>query len=81
MFNVVFINIIGKNMKRFFALAVLGIMFSSCSNSVYICTGPRSKAYHSTKKCKGLRRCSREIKQITLEEAKLLGRGGCRWCH
>lgn len=36
MFNVVFINIIGKNMKRFFALAVLGIMFSSCSNSVYV---------------------------------------------
>lgn len=40
------------------------------SDTVYICTGPKAKVYHSTSKCRGLNRCSGDIKSISLKEAK-----------
>ena len=54
---------------------------SSSDSGVYICTGPRSKVYHKTANCKGLRRCSGRVKKITLEEAKRLHRRACKLCY
>lgn len=48
---------------------------------VYICTGPKSEKYHSSKDCRGLNRCSATIEKITLTKAKELGRGPCDICY
>ncbi len=61
----------------------LSLMFLACATSdgVYICTGPQSKRYHKSASCKGLRNCSREIKQVTLEQAKKLHKTPCHICY
>lgn len=51
------------------------------NDKVYICTGPQSKRYHKTRNCRGLGSCSGEIKAVTLEYAKRIGRTKCGWCY
>ena len=46
---------------------------------VYICTGPKAKVYHITPKCKGLTKCSGDIKKVTLEEIQK-SRRACKLC-
>lgn len=50
------------------------------STTVYICTGPKAKVYHQYKNCKGLRRCSGDIKAVSLDQAKK-SRRACRICY
>lgn len=45
---------------------------STNSKKVYICTGPNAYAYHLNKNCRGLKRCSCEIRHVSREEAKRL---------
>ena len=45
--------------------------------SVYICTGPKAKVYHSTPNCKGLNKCSSSIKKVSKSSTK---RRGCKKC-
>ncbi len=49
------------------------------SEYVYICTGPKAKVYHATPKCKGLSKCSGDIKKVTLEEIQK-SRRACKLC-
>ena len=51
------------------------------SQTVYICTGPNAKTYHSSKNCSGLNRCSHEIVSIDLNKAKSMGRRACKRCY
>lgn len=50
------------------------------STTVYICTSPKAKVYHKYKNCKGLMRCSGDIKAVSLELAKK-SRRACRICY
>lgn len=50
------------------------------AKTAYICTGPKAEVYHATSKCKGLNRCSGEIKAISIEEAKKTRRA-CKICY
>lgn len=50
-------------------------------NTVYICTGPNSKRYHSHSDCRGLDRCSEEIVAVTVSKAQSLGRTPCKVCY
>ena len=71
-------------MKKYYILLLLlsSLLLTACSdNKVYICTGPQSHAYHVKKNCRGLDRCSREIKTVTLEEAERMHRHPCRFCR
>lgn len=45
---------------------------------VYVCTGPKSKRYHGNKNCRGLQNCSEEIKKVTVDKAKGMGRTPCK---
>lgn len=47
---------------------------------IYICTGPQSKSYHKDDECYGLQKCSADIEEITLDEAKKQNRKPCRYC-
>ena len=67
-------------------LLLLSFMFFASVQStneaqVYICTGPQSACYHCEKDCRGLKRCSGEIKQISLAKAKEMGRRPCGFCY
>lgn len=60
------------------------LMFTSCltaeatsKGDVYICTSKSAKVYHSTPNCKGLNRCSKEIKKVSKSSIK---RRGCKIC-
>lgn len=48
---------------------------------VYICTGRTAYSYHNNKNCRGLNRCSAEIKNVSLEYAKSIGRSPCKICY
>ncbi len=48
---------------------------------VYICTGRYARVFHATNYCKGLSRCRGEIKEITLKQARYIGRRACRICY
>ena len=54
---------------------------SADSPRVYICLGGMSECFHKTPNCKGLERCSTDIKAISLDEAKKMGRRSCKWCY
>ena len=48
---------------------------------VYVCTGKSATTYHKTNKCRGLSRCSGDIKQVTIEKAKSMNRRACKICY
>lgn len=54
---------------------------NNVENMVYICTGQYAKAYHRSSKCSGLGNCKANIKQISLAEAKKMGRTPCGKCY
>lgn len=62
-------------------LLTLFLFASPTETKVYICTGSMSECYHKTKECKGIKNCSRVIKEITLKEAKDLGRRPCGYFY
>lgn len=60
---------------------IMSITAIGCtSENVYICTGPQSEVYHKKSKCRGLSKCSCEIKVVSLSEAKGIGRRPCEIC-
>jgi hypothetical protein len=54
---------------------------SVSEGSVYICTGPGAKRYHAYKDCRGLNRCSADIKAVSLQKAKNMGLTPCQICY
>lgn len=56
---------------------------SSCDDSgkVYVCASNGAKVYHRYKDCKGLSRCSKQIKTVSVEQAKKMGRRECKICY
>lgn len=62
---------------------LLSLIFLACATSdgVYVCMGPQSRRYHKSASCKGLRNCSREIKKVSLEQAKSMHKTPCHICY
>lgn len=58
----------------------MGVQAGADTPKVYICQGSKSACYHVRPDCSGLRRCSTELKTITLDEAKKMGRRPCKVC-
>lgn len=52
---------------------------SGPETKVYICKGKSSKRYHYDKYCRGLSNCSTKTYEVSLSEAKELGRTLCGW--
>ena len=53
----------------------------SCGKMVYICNGPYSKRYHESPNCKGLYKCTTDIDEVSIREAKNMGRTPCQECN
>ena len=68
--------------------AIILCLLASCDSknkagdgNCFVCTGPKARVYHSTSDCKGLTRCSEEVREVSIEEAKGHGRRPCRICE
>lgn len=46
---------------------------------VYICNSKNAKKYHLKKNCRGLSACKADIKKLSLEKAKNIGKTLCGW--
>lgn len=70
-------------MKKFLSMLLLGLMLSSnvSSQKVWVCMSSGAECYHKERKCKGLCNCRKTIKEVTLEEAKEMGRRPCKMCY
>lgn len=62
-------------------LLSLALFACVAGDNVYVCTGPHARRYHKSASCKGLHNCSREIKKISLEQAKKLHKTPCHICY
>lgn len=69
----------------FLLLCVFGVQLASSTvksdTCVYICTGPKAYSYHKYRNCRGLNKCSGEIKCVTKEYAKSKNRKPCKICY
>ena len=77
-------------MKKILLLAIMVMAFTSADmpdarqeaeEYVYICTGPSSKRYHKTERCKGLRKCADDVIRISKSQAINQGKTPCKICY
>lgn len=75
-------------MKSILAIVIWGCLCSTevpqqkeDNTSVYICTGKSAYSYHNNRECRGLNKCNAEIKSVSLEYAKSIGRSPCKICY
>ncbi|RKR83482.1 hypothetical protein BDD43_3691 [Mucilaginibacter gracilis] len=67
-------------MKPLFVLLI--IFFLNKPDSVWICTGKYSKAYHKKAYCKGLRNCKGDEIKVPLKDAiYIYHRKPCGYCE
>jgi len=68
---------VARLVLSFLIISIL-VSFSLVESGVFICKGPSSKVFHKSDRCKGLSKCSTQVFEITLAEAKKLGRRACK---
>ncbi len=49
--------------------------------TVYVCDTKTAKAYHTSKTCTGLAKCSGTVKEMTKAEAEKAGKTPCKMCN
>lgn len=69
-------------MKTLLAAMLFMASFTNTSqqNQVYICTGPDAYRYHKTDRCRGLNRCTGDIKKVSVSYAQSVGFTACKIC-
>lgn len=61
---------------------ILLVSFKPSTEKVFICNSSSAVAYHDTKLCNGLNRCTHEILEVTKKEAiDKYGRRACKICY
>lgn len=68
-------------MKPFLFLLLFcsGIACNTASTVVYLCESTGARRYHYQKDCRGLKNCSYQIRQTTIDEAREKGKTLCGW--
>lgn len=63
-----------------FYVLFLSLLSFRDNNHVFICNSLNAKAYHKNDDCKGLEKCTHEIKEITIDEALNKKLKPCKVC-
>jgi hypothetical protein len=50
-------------------------------DSVYICVSKTGHKYHNDRNCRGLARCTHEIRKVSKDEAIRMGYSACKICY
>jgi hypothetical protein len=74
-------------MKKFILLISVAFLTTSATvtlpsityQDVFICNSKNGKKYHFTKNCRGLNACKASIKELSLADAKKIGKTICGW--
>jgi hypothetical protein len=64
----------------FIFIVVLWINFTGATK-VYICDSPTAATYHSAENCRGLQKCTHQILEVTITEAKNKQLRPCKVCY
>ncbi len=60
----------------------VGIGFNSNQQTkVIVVMSSNAYAYHKTKNCTAVKKATHKVKEVTLEEAKEMGRRPCKICY
>lgn len=51
------------------------------TGTVYVCISKNSVAYHSSKECAGLNRCTHEVREMSTSDAQGIGKRACQKCY
>jgi hypothetical protein len=72
-----------KNLKRFSLLLSLLLTLSfTSSTTVFVCDSETSIAYHASRSCKGLNRCTHTIISVSENDAiNRYGKRACKICY
>ncbi|MBP6730961.1 MAG: hypothetical protein KA149_02820 [Chitinophagales bacterium] len=62
------------------AAAIIIMLAFKADDKVYICISPGASKYHSHY-CQGLKKCSHEVKSVTVKQAVDKGYGPCGYCY
>jgi hypothetical protein len=54
---------------------------STKADEVYICVSKTGHKYHSDRDCRGLARCTHEIRKISKDQAIKMGYSACKICY
>jgi predicted small secreted protein len=82
-------------MKKIVAVIALFLLIgttslvTSCNNNasglfddkVYICNSKSAKKYHDNENCRGLKNCTHDVDEISIDDAKEKGRTPCKICY
>ena len=71
-----------KSLVSLGLVILLGTSFRPGSIKVYVCDSSTSVAYHSSKSCKGLNRCTHQIIEVSKQDAiDKYGKRACKICY
>jgi hypothetical protein len=71
-----------KSVARFLSVVLICSAFNLKDVKVFVCDSTTSVAYHETKNCRGLNRCTHEIIQVTKRDAiENYGKRACKICY
>ncbi|MDP3556266.1 MAG: hypothetical protein Q8T03_02765 [Bacteroidota bacterium] len=71
-----------KNLIKITLVFILCTSFKHVSDKVYVCDSSTSVAYHDTKDCRGLNKCTHGIIYITKSSAiNTYGKRACKICY
>lgn len=64
------------------ALLLVGFAFKGSDAKVFVCDSSTSVAYHSSKNCRGLQKCTHEIINVPKNDAiNVYGKRACKICY
>jgi hypothetical protein len=67
-------------MKSLIIVTISFLIFNS--ENVYICNSGTAIVYHKDLRCRGIKSCTHEIKEVSLKEAvNKYGRRACKICY
>jgi hypothetical protein len=68
-------------MKALLIFILSMTLYSPTGTKVFICDSPSSVAYHSTKYCRGLQKCTHEVLEVYETEAQNKDLRPCKICY
>ena len=48
---------------------------------VYVVMSTNAYAYHKTRSCKAVQKATHKVKEVTIDEARSMGREPCKMCY
>jgi hypothetical protein len=68
-------------MKTLLIFLLTITLYSSAGTKVFICDSPSAVAYHSSKNCRGLQKCTHRVLEVYETDAQNKNLRSCKVCY